>query len=646
MDLTNIYNIIGHAEPIEMPVSELLTGSFTFSIPSYQRGYRWESSEVGVSDNEVKQVDDLLNDLTTFVKINSNREANYYLQPLMVKPRQTQNGCYEWDVLDGQQRLTTILLILKCINENLYAGTPLRLYSLKYENRKQLDFARITYDPTSPNYNYPSPTDNLDSYFIRKAKDRIERWYKDELSLDPSVQDKIKELLFYPDTSRGATTRPSLRAIFIWYNVEPIAITTPIINGNRMHDIEIFNRLNRGKISLTDSELIKAVFLLCIKLSPNTTSSLMDPTTFVKKWDEMGKKFQNNEFWEMISPKNKEYSNRMDLLFDFIKDCDCNNRSKSGSSYRYYYDKMHSLITSTNIKKVETLWDEIKWYFDTLCKWHEDIHKHNYIGYLVDCGLCISNIFTGLKEGTTLKEFIRKDLDLSNINDLDDLSYQDRDDFRKIRKILLLFNVLTCDKFGQKFPFNLYRENSYDVEHVNSQTDNPIEKIEEKREWIIEHALPCLRIDRKEVDITGKHTQAAKEARDLIIEGILLLKDFKKRDKDIGNKFKPYRIKVENYYACGNSSTAMVNKDSIGNLTLLNSSINREYKNALFPKKLRTLKRSDQEGAYIPLCTKYMFLKYYSDPQANVSAFSMMRWRSADQEEYTNAIKESLKTIF
>ena len=71
MDLTNIYNIIGHAEPIEMPVSELLTGSFTFSIPSYQRGYRWESSEVGVSDNEVKQVDDLLNDLTTFVKINS-----------------------------------------------------------------------------------------------------------------------------------------------------------------------------------------------------------------------------------------------------------------------------------------------------------------------------------------------------------------------------------------------------------------------------------------------------------------------------------------------------------------------------------------------------------------------------------------------
>ena len=90
----------------------------------------------------------------------------------------------------------------------------------------------------------------------------------------------------------------------------------------------------------------------------------------------------------------------------------------------------------------------------------------------------------------------------------------------------------------------------------------------------------------------------------------------------------------------------MFEKDAIGNLALLNSSINREYKNALFPQKLRTLKRSDQEGVYIPLCTKYMFLKYYSNPQANVSAFSMMRWRQEDQDEYTEAIKESIRKIF
>ena len=93
------------------------------------------------------------------------------------------------------------------------------------------------------------------------------------------------------------------------------------------------------------------------------------------------------------------------------------------------------------------------------------------------------------------------------------------------------------------------------------------------------------------------------------------------------------------------SSKSMANKDSIGNLTLLNSSINREYKNALFPKKLRTIKRSDQEGAYIPLCTKYMFLKYYSNPPEKCICLSMMRWQAEDQRDYTNAIKESIKTI-
>lgn len=638
MDYTNLQDILSYSDPIEMPVSELLTGVYKFSIPSYQRGYRWESSEIGIVDNGVKQVDDLLNDLTTFANANAHNSANYYLQPLMVKPKHVQ-GTYEWDVLDGQQRLTTLLLVLRCINEKLYSNAPLPLYSIRYKNRKQLDFGKITFDQMSANYDYPVPTDNLDSYFVRKAKDRIERWYDQEIKNNQSLQDKIKELLFYPDKSRkGVSSSPLLRAKFIWYNVEPISGTVPPLSGNRLHDIEIFNRLNRGKISLTNSELIKALFILCIKKSPSSGSSLMKEDTLVRKWDEMGKKFQNDEFWKMIAPKDAEYSNRMDLLFDFIRDC---QGSKDQSSYRFYYEKMHPLLSSPDPQQIENLWSEIKKFFDTLCKWHENVQMHNYIGFLVDNGISISSIYTRISSGQKLVDVIKANIGITDINDIETLNYQNRNDFVKIRKILLLFNVLTCDKYGQKFPFNLYRDNSYDVEHINSQTDNPIEKLDEKREWIVEHAIACLWYDRTEQNAQG-FTQAAIEARDLIIKGIKLLKDFRKNGKDLGEKFKPYREDVENYYARGSNSD---NRHLIGNLTLLNSSINREYKNALFPKKLRTLKRSDQEGAYIPLCTKYMFLKYYSNPQGNVSAFNMMRWRDEDQEEYVKAIKDTIKTV-
>lgn len=641
MDLTDVKKMAESSEPIEMPVSELLTGNYQFSIPSYQRGYRWESTEAGGEDEqEAKQVDDLLNDLTYFVTSNPHKKANYYLQPLMVKPRLLADGSYEWDVLDGQQRLTTMLLVLKCLKERLYGGQQFGLYELKYANRKQLDFNRITFDRASADYDFPMANENLDSYYVRKAKDRIERWYDNELSNNPSLSDKFKEMLFYPDETRGVNSSPALRAKFIWYNVQALQPGAPQLNGNRQHDIEVFNRLNRGKISLTDSELIKALFLLCIKVAPAYGSSLLTPETLVRKWDDMGKKFQNEEFWNMIAPKGADYSNRLDLLFDFIKDCSGNGK---GSAYRFYYKKMHGLLTSPDINKVEELWTEVKQYFDTLCKWHENVHKHNFIGYLIENGEELANIYSS----PDLETKVRKGLGLENVDEIDTLRYYDNEGYKKIRKVLLLFNVLTCDKFGQKFPFNLYRDNTFDVEHVNSQTDNPIEKIDEKIAWVKQQAIPCLWIDRNETDTNGSLTSGAREARDLITEGVQFLRDVKlNNNRDTGSKFKGYRTAVEYYYASGNRNTGMVEKDAIGNLALLNSSINREYKNALFPQKLRTLKRSDQEGVYIPLCTKYMFLKYYSNPQANVSAFSMMRWRQEDQDEYTEAIKESIRKIF
>lgn len=641
MDLTDVKKMAESSEPIEMPVSELLTGNYQFSIPSYQRGYRWESTEAGGEDEqEAKQVDDLLNDLTYFVTSNPHKKANYYLQPLMVKPRLLADGSYEWDVLDGQQRLTTMLLVLKCLKERLYGGQQFGLYELKYANRKQLDFNRITFDRASADYDFPMANENLDSYYVRLAKDRIERWYDNELSNNPSLSDKFKEMLFYPDETRGVNSSPALRAKFIWYNVQALQPGAPQLNGNRQHDIEVFNRLNRGKISLTDSELIKALFLLCIKVAPAYGSSLLTPETLVRKWDDMGKKFQNEEFWNMIAPKGADYSNRLDLLFDFIKDCSGNGK---GSAYRFYYKKMHGLLTSPDINKVEELWTEVKQYFDTLCKWHENVHKHNFIGYLIENGEELANIYSS----PDLETKIRKGLGLENVDEIDTLRYYDNGGYKKIRKVLLLFNVLTCDKFGQKFPFNLYRDNTFDVEHVNSQTDNPIEKIDEKIAWVKQQAIPCLWIDRNETDTNGILTSGAREARDLITEGVQFLRDVKlNNNRDTGSKFKGYRTAVEYYYASGNRNTGMFEKDAIGNLALLNSSINREYKNALFPQKLRTLKRSDQEGVYIPLCTKYMFLKYYSNPQANVSAFSMMRWRQEDQDEYTEAIKESIRKIF
>lgn len=75
-----------------------------FIIPPYQRGYRWDK----------EQVEDLLNDFEEFIQSIhcDDKESIYYcLQPITVVPKEGSSN--EYYVIDGQQRLTTIYLLLQ-----------------------------------------------------------------------------------------------------------------------------------------------------------------------------------------------------------------------------------------------------------------------------------------------------------------------------------------------------------------------------------------------------------------------------------------------------------------------------------------------------------------------------------------------------
>ena len=105
-------------------INDLMIGEhgkkFCFIIPSYQRGYRWND----------EQVNTLLNDLYEFYDAYTNQTGSvgkyYCLQPIVVKeltpqalaermgdsyPYKDDTAYYE--VVDGQQRLTTIYILLK-----------------------------------------------------------------------------------------------------------------------------------------------------------------------------------------------------------------------------------------------------------------------------------------------------------------------------------------------------------------------------------------------------------------------------------------------------------------------------------------------------------------------------------------------------
>ena len=75
-------------------IGDVVEQNATYHIPSYQRGYRW-------GENEVER---LLEDVW---EAHEKKKDDYYLQPIVVRNK----GNNEYELIDGQQRLTTIYLI-------------------------------------------------------------------------------------------------------------------------------------------------------------------------------------------------------------------------------------------------------------------------------------------------------------------------------------------------------------------------------------------------------------------------------------------------------------------------------------------------------------------------------------------------------
>ena len=150
------------------PIEELL--GMNFFIPSYQRGYRWTE----------QQVKDLLNDIKEY--IDNGKHGIYCIQPLVVKERKqdtlTQiknaNSIEEvkrlllgfWEVIDGQQRLTTIKIILSYLED--------KSYELEYETRKDSkDFLNNIHQKSEEDAN-----GNIDFFHMRKAYVTICEWFE------------------------------------------------------------------------------------------------------------------------------------------------------------------------------------------------------------------------------------------------------------------------------------------------------------------------------------------------------------------------------------------------------------------------------------------------------------------------------------
>lgn len=168
----------------ERNVSELLNEGHSFFVPFYQRGYRW-------TDEEIEQ---LLDDLSGW-----KSDQGYFLQLLVVCWNNEEN---RYNIVDGQQRLTTISLIL----ENLGAT-------------------------------------GFDIAYARGEKGAADERFR------ANARRIISEWLSRVDVDKDLLKKNILNAAFLYHKVPP------------EEEEAMFQQLNTWRIPATDAELVKCIVL-------------------------------------------------------------------------------------------------------------------------------------------------------------------------------------------------------------------------------------------------------------------------------------------------------------------------------------------------------------------------------------------------
>lgn len=608
-----------------------------FNVPSLQRTYRWGEKEITL----------LLNDLYEFYNTNEDSINDFYpLQPLILKKSNKNDDT--WNVLDGQQRLTTIKLIASYLG----MGKDYCL-DISYDTReKTKDFL----DDIS-NKKEEDVGKSMELYYIFHAYEVIEAWFQKKEGRkfveDKERKNAIKNVLFEKERTR--------------FVVQEMNIDDD--------EVKTFQNINQGRIPLSCSELIKALFLghifennkidnscrfvyssdgygLFIPIDPikERQSLTRLQNIIAKEWDDIETVLMHDEFYSFVCPEKDRSINRMDFLFEVVCGNEKYKKYKTDDPFNAIYERIKDDKNANIVDTISHCWNEVVKCFNRMQKLYYDFDAYHLVGFCICEDIGISeDFYKYCNEDEKLDEFktaIRvkikgKVLSGLKTDDLDEwlkgLRYKENKD--QIKEILLLHNLQSYSYEKIRFPFNLYDGGkNYDIEHIHATAEEKADK-KSRYEWYINNNSAIKKTieklkDSNLITLFNSFEEASHGQKKL---------DKFKNDKEF-NKLRDIMI-IDNFDN-DDAKEYFSTKDGIWNLCLLDSTTNRTYKNSLFiTKREMILKKAkgemDKEDYVYPLllCTERIFLKFYSDVDSDDN---LNFWTSNNREAYLKDISKKV----
>ena len=613
-------------------------GMSYFNIPEYQRGYKWNAEDVKT----------LLNDLKAFEESKPKEGHFYCLQNITIVPDK-ERSCF--NVVDGQQRLTTMYILLSYLRKfhNLegFAFIPECLrYSVREETAKVLRenistgaIWETTIDPHNSSYK--------DEWYIKDVANGIQEWFNDkdnDISND-IITDKLQIIINKMDV------------------------------GN---EESIFAGLNGGKVDLDGADLVRAELITrSSREKYGETSTPAKTNEFrvrigieideMNRWwaDEDHKKYFQ-QFLRQSTTKNAQFNADLypiDLLYQLYYECD--KDQEEPLNFRFFE---HGRDTNNmpNDHDHWELYDSVVEMHKNLQEWYEDNQIYHWLGFLffnfknrsevnfrsiyrkwtkwkkwkeesfIRKAEFLAYIRSVVKKGL-LHPYVSEENDgkeierlLTAITNTEQDWYADQNGI--IDKVLIMMDIMICTDmyiYNQKqkedyshkkerIPVDYLKRNNEDKEHIRSCTPNDAEgkEIRDKKKWI-DHIT--------ELYITS----SVKDEERQFGEDILAkLKTF--WNEELSDSQIQELNQIMNRYS----------QNSIGNLVLLNQKINRGYRNDPFQKKIqRIIAEYMRQVNYVRPYTLMVFLSIVDSKIAD------WRWTHANIKSNAENIRKQVESF-
>ena len=304
----------------------------TFLIPEYQRPYSWTS----------EQIDTLFNDIWEFTcnEGGSDREGTYFLGSIV----SYENDNREQEIIDGQQRITSIFLLLRAIYTKLN-GVDEKTEKAKYFINKIEPLIWKTHKLTGK-VDYSSVL--LNSKVISETENEILKNILETGEINEELDDNYSKN--YNQIFNLIEEKSVENALMIYefiYALLNQVIILPITADSQETALTIFSTLNDRGLPLSDADIFKAKIY-------NHLKDKNEKQDFIEKWKELEEDTQN------IS----ESIQQLFYYYMFYLRAKENDRNSTTPGLRKYYsaNKFKKLLETNileDLREILNIWEVI-----------------------------------------------------------------------------------------------------------------------------------------------------------------------------------------------------------------------------------------------------------------------------------------------